>query len=134
MFNAFFNDNDYIVTEEFTIKLNDVRIKSYFPYYENDFEKFIETGLNLYNYYKTKCFYNSKKIMLIDEKCKFEYDPKLRGGHPCTSDEVWDMNTCVPYYCENGYVFNKNTKKCEIDPCYKRRRIILIHLLNQKMI
>ncbi len=98
VFNAFFNDNDYIVTEEFTIKLNDVRIESYFPYYENDFEKFIETGLNLFNYYKTKCFYNSKKIMLIEEKCKFEYDPKLRGGHLCTSDEVWCMNTCVPYY------------------------------------
>ena len=29
------------------------------------------------------------------------------------------MNTCVPYYCENGYVFNKNTKKCEIDLCYE---------------
>ena len=123
MFNTFFTDNNFIVPEEFTIYLNDVRYEYYLPYDDNNLENFIEFGVNIYNYLKTNCFYNSKKVMLIDENCKFENDSKLRGGHPCTSDEEWDMNTCVPYYCENGYVFNKNTKKCEIDPCYEEEDI-----------
>ena len=53
MFNTFFTDNNFIVPEEFTIYLNDVRYEYYLPYDDNNLENFIEFGVNIYNYLKT---------------------------------------------------------------------------------
>ena len=51
-------------------------------------------------------------------KCVFD-DKILHGGYECGDDGKW-TKTCVPSYCDNGYIYDKKTNKCIMDICLKK--------------
>ena len=47
---------------------------------------------------------------MIKNECKFE-DPNLHGGYICDEEGHWAEN-CIPFYCDEDYYFDYNSKKC----------------------
>ena len=43
----------------------------------------------------------------------------MHGGYECGSDGKWSK-TCIPSYCDNGYIYDKKTNKCIEDICLKK--------------
>ena len=43
----------------------------------------------------------------------------MHGGYECGSDGKWNK-TCIPSYCDNGYIYDKKTNKCIEDICLKK--------------
>ena len=72
------------------------------------------------------------KIFLIDEKCSFS-DKKMKGGYECNDEGNWDFSSCIPSYCDNGYVFDKREKKCIEDICINQRKIEINNVKKDKI-
>ena len=72
------------------------------------------------------------KIYLIDEKCSFS-DKKMKGGYECNDEGNWDFSSCIPSYCDNGYVFDKREKKCIEDICINQRKIEINNVKKDKI-
>ena len=58
-------------------------------------------------------FYN---LIKFSEKCDSNFKKHTHGGYACNNDGTWS-NKCVEAYCDLGYSFDKNQKKCIKDVC-----------------
>ena len=117
--NNYLNYNNLKVPEEFNIiPVDEVsNIYETFDKYKN-YDLFIKTGKNYLEKYKTECNKNNNKLVLFNEKCIINGDIYAHGGHGCGIDSKWDMNKCIPIYCDDGYFFDNIENKCIKDPCY----------------
>ena len=77
---------------------------------------FINEGLNIIEKYKKECNSDNKKLLLLNDSCKFENDSHAHGGFQCGNDGKWS-NVCVPSYCDEGYIFDTFYRKCIKDEC-----------------
>ena len=54
------------------------------------------------------------------------------GGYECGENGIWS-DKCVPSFCDIGYFFDRNEKKCVKDVCYKEKNFFtkkrLIYLI-----
>jgi hypothetical protein len=78
---------------------------------------FINEGLNIVEKYKKECNPDNKKLLLLNDSCKFENDSHAHGGFQCGNDGKWS-NVCVPSYCDEGYIFDTFYRKCIKDECF----------------
>ena len=76
----------------------------------------MEEAHYIFEKYKTECNPKNKKLIFIADECVFN-DTIMHGGYECGSDGKWNKTTCVPSYCENGFVYDTKTNKCIEDIC-----------------
>ena len=65
-------------------------------------------------------FLKNKKLLFITDECVFD-DSIMHGGYECGSDGKWSK-TCVPSYCDNGYVYDSKTNKCIEEICLLKQK------------
>ena len=106
---------------EYQINLVDERVPIYSDYYDEKYDKFISEAKIIFEKYKKNCNPKNKNLLLIDEKCSFS-DKKMKGGYECDDEGNWNFSSCIPSFCDNGYVFDKREKKCIEDICIGQRK------------
>lgn len=108
------------VDEIVNIYLNDLNLSDPSSVFNNkeNYEVFINESLRIFDKYKKNCNPKNKKLLLITDECKGKFGIEhLHGGYACTDDGVWDKTTCVPSYCDIGYIYDHKNKKCIADTC-----------------
>ena len=112
-----YRNNIYYPMEFETTPINE-RVNLYNKYDDSRYEEFIDEAKKIFDKYDNgNCNPNNKNILLQSDECKFDNDPHALGGYECGDDGKWSKN-CVPYYCEMGFYFDIEQKKCITDPCY----------------
>ena len=110
MYRTKYDEKNEDIPEEFVINYIDERVNIYNVYSDNLYDDFIEEAKKIFDKYKDECNKNNKYLKLIKNECKFE-DPNLHGGYICDEEGHWAEN-CIPFYCDEDYYFDYNSKKC----------------------
>lgn len=108
------------VDEIVNIYLNDLDTLNPSSIFNNkeNYEVFINESLRIFDKYKKNCNPKNKKLLLITDECKGKFgNEHMHGGYACSDDGVWDKTTCVPSYCDIGYIYDHKNKKCIADTC-----------------
>ena len=112
---TFFNPNDLSHPLEYEITPVDEIVNIYNP--EIEYKAFINESLKIFEKYKTKCNPKNMKLVLVTDECdKIFENNYTHGGYECGENGFWTKN-CVASYCDIGYIFDFNTKRCIIDIC-----------------
>ena len=98
------------IPQEYDIQIADARIKIYNPYTDDDYQKFIDESLPIFEYYKDNCNPNHTMLILFSDECKFSNH--LHGGYKCGSNGKWNKSDCISVYCDNGYYYNQKNNSC----------------------
>jgi len=108
------------IDEKVNIYLNNLNIlnpSSLFNDKEN-FEVFINESLRIFQEYKGRCNPKNRKLLLITDECKGKFGNEYtHGGYACSESGSWDRTTCIPSYCDIGYIFDHTHKKCIVEAC-----------------
>ena len=92
-----------------------VQYYKYFDY--ENYNDFINISKTILKKYKTYCNPENKKLLLITNECDKEFENNYtHGGYECGRNGFWTKN-CVASYCDLGYIFDHNKKKCVVDNC-----------------
>ena len=105
---------------EFQIHEIDERFEFYEKYSDDEYINFMLWANYIFEKYKFECNPKNKKLLFITDECVFD-DKKMHGGYECGNDGYW-KKTCVPSYCDNGYVYDKKTNKCIEDICLTKEK------------
>ena len=89
----------------------------------DNYDIFIDDSLKIFEKYKTQCNPNNKKLLLITNKCDGKLGEFTHGGYICGEDGFWTQK-CVASYCDIGYFFDHDEKKCVENPC-KEENVLL---------
>ena len=120
-----FSNLDYDKEEnkplEYEINLVDERAGFYNGYDDFLYDDFIKVSLDYLEKYKNNCNPKNKKLLFITEKCTFP-DKKMHGGYECDDEGNWNLTSCIPSFCDNGYIFDERNQKCVEDICVRQRR------------
>jgi hypothetical protein len=100
---------------EFQIHEIDERFEFYKKYSDDYYNDFLEEAHYIFEKYKTECNPKNKRLLLITDECVFD-NSMMHGGYGCGSDGKWSK-TCVPSYCDNGYIYDSKTNTCIEDIC-----------------
>ena len=106
---------------EYEINLVDERAGFYNGYDDFLYDDFIKVSLDYLEKYKNNCNPKNKKLLFITEKCTFP-DKKTHGGYECDDEGNWNLTSCIPSFCDNGYIFDERNQKCVEDICVRQRR------------
>ena len=116
-FQIFFNKYNMKIPLEYEVSPVDEIIKYYKFYSDENYNEFIYLSKNILNKYKNKCNPKNKKLLLLTNECdKYFINNYTHGGYECGDDGIW-TERCVPSYCEPGYIFDHEKKKCIDDVC-----------------
>ena len=114
---TFYKESDKDIPLEFNVEPVDERFEYYDFFYESNLNDFINEADNIFKKYETKCNPKNKRLVLVKEECDGQFENKhTHGGYECGDDGFWSTK-CVPSYCDIGYLFDRNKKKCIPDPC-----------------
>ena len=106
------------IPREYTMIPIDYRTDIYSFYSDDLYYTFIEKGKEIHKKFNKDnyCNYKNKKLFLHDDnKCKnFENLEHAHGGLKCGENNQWS-DECSPYYCDIGYSFDQELKKCVED-------------------
>ena len=80
------------------------------------YDAFINDSLRIFEHYKTYCNPKNKKLLLISSECDGQFSSHAHGGYECGDDGKWSKK-CVASYCDIGYIFDHEKKKCIESPC-----------------
>ena len=105
---------------EFQIHEIDERFEFYQKYTDDYYNDFLEEAHYIFEKYKTECNPKNKKLIFITDECTFD-DSIMHGGYQCGNDGKWNK-TCVPSYCDNGYVLDRKTNKCIEEICLIKQK------------
>ena len=120
----FFDYRDPKVPEEFNIKEVDEIANIYESFDENkNYQLFMDKAKEIFANYNTnnKCNRKNKRMTLLDDNCSFDDDQLSHGGHPCNEEGLWDQNSCIKVYCDEGYLLDYKENKCVKDPCLDQK-------------
>ena len=133
--NNYLNYDNLKVPEEFHVMPVDEVTQIYESFdEEKNYNLFIDTAKTIFKKYETECNKDNNKLTLFNENCKFNVS-LAHGGYGCGSDSKWDMNKCIPIYCDDGYFFNNIKGECIKDPCLKdEKREVSSITINFKLI
>lgn len=109
---TFYNLEDTKIPLEFTVTPVDHRFHFYETFSLQNYENFAKKANEIFEIYKDGCNPKNKKIVLVNQECdgKFE-NSYTHGGYECGDDSKWTTK-CVPSYCDIGYKFLVEEKKC----------------------
>ena len=112
-YDGFREDNP--IPREYTLDPVDYRVNIYSRYSDDIYEQFIKEGLEVYNLFNNGTYCNGKneRLLLHDDNCKIiEGDQYAHGGYRCNKENKWNKEKCEVYYCDIGYYYDRNEKKC----------------------
>ena len=117
-FSSYPENTKNIIPMEYAFDPVDFRVDIYSFYSDEIYDKFIEEGLKIHKQLneENKCNSKNDKLLLHDEKCKFNGASSWSGGFRCGSGNTWDKSRCYGYYCKIGYYFDRRQNKC-IENC-----------------
>ena len=116
---SFYDSQNANVPLEYEVIEPDIHSNIYqsFKLDQETLEIFISSAKNILTKFQTDCNKNNKNLVKISEECDGHFgNDYTHGGYECGNDGKWS-NNCVPSYCDPGYFFNQNTKKCVKDIC-----------------
>ena len=114
---SFYDSNDYEIPLEYEVILPDINSNIYECFDEELYEKFMLNAKNIFEKFKNECNPNNTNLVKVTDECDNTFgNTYTHGGYECGDDGKW-TNNCVPSYCDPGYFFNKNKKKCVKDIC-----------------
>ena len=121
---SFYNTKDFSRPLEYEVTPVDEKVNIFFDkVYDktdimdpSDFDTFIDNSLEIFEKYKTRCNPNNKKLLLITDKCDKNFEKHTHGGYECGNNGYWSDN-CVASYCDIGYIFDHEKKKCIENIC-----------------
>ena len=101
---------------EYTIIPVDYRVDIYSDYSDGIYDEFISEGKKIFNSVNNEKTCNPKndRLLMHSDNCK-NIAEHLHGGYKCSDEGYWDETTCIPYYCDIGYSFDKENNKCDPD-------------------
>ena len=101
---------------EYTILPVDYRVDIYSEYSDDIYGQFISEGKTIFDSVNNKktCDLKNDRLLMHSDNCK-NIAEHLHGGYKCGDDGHWDETTCVPYYCDIGYSFDKENNICVRD-------------------
>jgi len=112
---AFTDPSNISIPLEYVVTPVDERMSLYENFNESNYHVFVEKAKEIFEKYQKKCSKINKNLALLNKSCTFEEN--LLGGNPCGDDGEWNTSVCVPSYCDNNYIFDKNNQKCIFDKC-----------------
>jgi hypothetical protein len=121
IFNKLDNENEKNIPLEYQINEIDERVNIFNGYDDSLYQNFIDNALLIFKKYKTKCNPKNKNLLLLSNKCTFT-ESYVHGGYECNATDGTWSKTCVPSYCNNGYIFDNNKKECVKDVCLARMK------------
>ena len=105
----------------FKVNKADEMTKIYHAYDDIYYDEFVKEAKRIFTKYSDNSECNKDNLNLVYESnlCKFSDDSHAYGGFKCGSDGKWilDSNKCQKSYCDVNYFYNKETGKCEPEPC-----------------
>ena len=111
----FYSKKDLSRPLEYEVTPVDEIVNLYDP--KSNYESFVNESFRIINKYKTNCNPNNKKLLLITDECDKSFKNNYtHGGYECGNDGKWTKK-CVSSYCELGYIFDHDLKKCIKDIC-----------------
>ena len=116
-YQLFFDKNNMEKPLEYDVFPVDERVQYYKYFNDENYNDYINISKTILKKYKTKCNPKNKKLLLITSECDKEFDNKYtHGGYECGENGNWTKK-CVASYCDLGYIFDHNKKKCVVDTC-----------------
>jgi len=114
---SFYGPNDYQTPLEYEVVPADEKSNIFVNFDGDSYNKFITKAKDIFEKYKTECNPKNKNLLKISDECdsKFPND-YTHGGYECGEDWKWS-NKCVASYCDPGYFFHIEKKKCVKDVC-----------------
>ena len=110
---TFYDLKDKDVPLEYEVTPVDLRLNIYEEINGDNYETFINQSLKIFN--NTKCYKNN--VIKFSEECDKNFKNNYtHGGYACNEDGTWS-SVCVEAYCDLGYIFDKERKKCIKDVC-----------------
>ena len=114
---SFYDIEDYNNSLEYEIIGPDISSDIYVNFDEEIYDRFINRANEILEQFKNECNPNNKNLIKITEECDNKFGNKYtHGGYECGQNRKWNKS-CVPAYCDPGYLFNKKNKKCIRDIC-----------------
>ena len=114
---TFYGLDDKDVPLEYEVTPVDQRIKIYSEFDENSYQTFMDESNSLFKNITNKCYPSNKNLIKISKDCDSSFKNNYtHGGYLCKDDGTWS-NECIAAYCELGYSFDKNKRKCIKDVC-----------------
>ena len=122
---TFFELDDKNIPLEYDVTPVDYRVEIYEDYVYDDkenedkiYQAFVNASFEILNKFnETFCDSQKKNIIKISEECDlFFLDNKAHGGYICGDDNIWSSE-CIEAFCDDGYRFDKNERKCIKDVC-----------------
>ena len=110
MYRTKYDKKNNDIPEEFTVNYIDERVNLYNAYDDSYYQDFIEEAKKIFDKYKTRCNPNNKYMKLLSVECEFD-NFYTHGGYACGEDGDWSQ-ICEPFYCDEDYYFDYNSKKC----------------------
>jgi len=110
---TFYDLKDKEVPLEYEVTPVDLRFDIYEEINGDNYETFVNQSLKIFN--NTKCYKNN--VIKFSEECDKHFKNNYtHGGYVCNQNGTWS-NVCVEAYCDLGYIFDKERKKCIKDVC-----------------
>ena len=123
---SFYNKNDSKIPLEFVVTPVDERISLYENFNESNYHIFVQKAKEIFAKYENECSTVNPNLFLMDDNCS-----SVHGGYPCVNGK-WDKSKCVQFYCDLGFIYDKQTKSCIEDKCKAKSiafRVIIIILM-----
>ena len=84
---------------------------------EEEYNQYVNNSLKIFEKYRNYCNPKNKKLVFVTDKCDGKFKSSYtHGGYLCGDDGKW-TETCVPSYCDIGYIFDHINQECIVDVC-----------------
>ena len=122
---SFYTANDYKIPLEYVVTPVDERVNiyinrifksSYDMIDARNFDVFLDNALEIFEKYKKYCNPKNKKLLLVSSECDGSFGEHTHGGYECGDNGEWSKK-CVASYCDIGYIFDYDKKKCIENVC-----------------
>ena len=115
---TFYNPYNLTCPLEYEITPVDEMANLYFTSFDQEeYDDFVNKSLSIFKKYKTYCNPKNKKLVFVTDKCDGKFKSSYtHGGYLCGDDGKW-TETCVPSYCDIGYIFDHINQECIVDVC-----------------
>ena len=108
----FYGDLDFKNPLEYSVTPIDEKVEIYQDFNYETYQTFIDEAKKILEKYKIECNPKNKKLVFVTYECDNKFENNYtHGGYECGDDGKW-TNKCIPSYCDDGYVFSYEIKKC----------------------
>ena len=123
IYQSFYDKDNFNVPLEYKVTPVDERISLYENYNDSNYHVFVQKAKEIFKKYENKCNPSNTNLYLLDKNCS-------HGGYQCGKDGEWNKEKCLQFYCDIGYIFDKQSQKCIPDNCSYNGKIYYYIILS----